>query len=238
MALTSVRRRDIEKSLASANVSEMKPSRSSATGAYDLLLEAIESGALSPGARLREAELAQRFQISRTPVREALKRLETQGLVAHEPHHGAVVATIDYGQICELYLMREVLEGTAARLAAHHATKVEIDVLYEMIERDRNLIGQPRQLAHTNRMFHAQIRNAARNRYLSQTLENFRLSLALLAGTALAVPGRGDQSINEHELLVKAIAARNPGEAEEISRNHIRNALKTRIRLFDTPPPA
>ena len=54
----------------------------------------------------------------------------------------------------------------------------------------------------------------------------------------LAVPGRGDQSINEHELLVKAIAARNPDEAEDISRNHIRNALKTRIRLFDTPPPA
>lgn len=216
---------------------ELKPSRSTASGAYELLLSAIESGALAPGARLREAELAERFQISRTPVREALKRLEAQSLVVHEPHHGAVVATIDYGQITELYLMREVLEGTAARLAAIHATTVEIDVLYEMVQRDRDLLDMPRQLAHTNRTFHAQIRNSARNRFLSHTLENLRLSLALLAGTTLGSPGRGLKAVVEHEELVRCIAARQPEAAEEAARAHIREAFRTRIKLFDTPPP-
>ena len=127
----------------------VKPSRSSASEAYEMLLEAIESGSLRPGTRLRETELADRFAISRTPVREALKRLETQGLVVHEPHHGAVVATLDYGQTTELYLMREVLEGTAARLAAIHATATEVEVLREMVARDRTLVAvveQPKDL--------------------------------------------------------------------------------------------
>jgi len=81
--------------------------RSSGAGAYERLLRAIEEGELAPGSRLREAELAERFQISRTPVREALGRLEAQGLVAHEPHRGASVAQLDYGQVSELYDLRE-----------------------------------------------------------------------------------------------------------------------------------
>ena len=204
------------------------PSRSSATAAYDLLLATIESGALSPGVRLREAELAERFQISRTPVREALKRLESQGLVVHEAHYGAVVATISDEQIAELYLVREILEGAAAREAASHATPVEIDVLFEMVERDRGLVDQPRELAHTNRIFHARLRNASRNRYLARTLENLRLSLALLSRTTLAYPGRGAEAVDEHEAIVKAIAARQPEAAEEATRAHIRNAYRIR----------
>ena len=107
----------------------MKPARSSASDAYDTLLAAIEDGGLPAGVRLRESELAEQLAISRTPVREALKRLELQGLVVHEPHHGAVVASLDYGQMTELYLLREVLEGSAARLAAQHATATEIGVV-------------------------------------------------------------------------------------------------------------
>src|ERR1700678_3273836 len=91
------------------------PGQSSGTEAYKLLLQAIEAGALAPGTRLREADLAPRFQISRTPVREALKLLESRGLVAHEPHYGAMVATLDYGQIVELYQYRELLEAEADR---------------------------------------------------------------------------------------------------------------------------
>ena len=205
-----------------------QPSRSSATAAYDLLLGTIESGALAPGVRLREAELAERFQISRTPVREALKRLESQGLVVHEAHYGAVVASISDEQIAELYQVREVLEGAAVREAASHATPAEIDVLFEMVERDRGLIDQPRALAHTNRLFHARLRNASRNRFLARTLENMRLSLALLSRTTLAYPGRGQEAVDEHESIVRAIAARDPEAAEEAARTHIRNAVRVR----------
>jgi DNA-binding GntR family transcriptional regulator len=209
----------------------MKPDRPSASNAYDLLLAQIEDGGLPPGTRLREAELAERLQISRTPVREALKRLELQGLVVHEPHHGAIVATLDYGQVAELYLMREVLEGTAARLAAQHATEVEIAVLGEMVERDRAIAGQPLELARTNRLFHRQVRDAARNRFLGQILENLRLSLALLANTTLAAPGRGPTSVEEHAAIVARIAARDPDGAESAARQHILNAFRSRIKV-------
>lgn len=200
-----------------------------------MLLEAIENGGLQPGTRLREAELADRFAISRTPVREALKRLETHGLVVHEPHHGAVVATLDYGQMAELYLIREVLEGTAARLAAIHATTTEVDILREMVARDRGLVDRPGELARTNRLFHQQVRNSARNRFLGGMLENLRLSLALLAGTTLGASGRGIQSVEEHAAIVERIAARDPDAAEAAARQHIQAAFRTRITLLQGP---
>ncbi len=209
----------------------MKPGRSSASEAYEMLLSEIEDGGLLPGTRLREAELAERLAISRTPVREALKRLELQGLVAHEPHHGAVVASLEYGQVAELYLLREVLEGTAARLAAQHATGVEIGVLQCMVQQDRALADQPRRLARTNRLFHQQVRDAARNRFVNRALENLRLSLALLAGTTLGASGRAGTSVAEHAAIVARIAARDCDGAEEAARLHIRNAFETRIKM-------
>lgn len=223
--------------MAATPASADQPSRSSATAAYDLLLDAIEGGVFLPGARLREAELALRFSISRTPVREALKRLESQGLVVHEAHHGAVVSSIGEEQIAELYMVREVLEGAAAREAAIHATPVEIELLFEMVARDRGLIGEPRKLAQTNRLFHARVRNASRNRYLARTLENLRLSLALLGRTSLAYPGRGDQAVDEHEAIVRAIAAHDPDTAEAAAKLHIRNAYEVR-RIINADPDA
>lgn len=209
----------------------MKKSRATSVNAHDLLLEAIDSGALPPGARLRETELAARFGISRTPVREALKRLEAQGLVSHEPHHGAVVARLDYDQMSELYVLREVLEGTAARLAAQHATPTEIEVLRDMAERDHALTDDPPALARSNKAFHRQLHLSAHNRFLNQALESMRMSLVLLGGTTLAVPHRGTQSVAEHTEIVDAIARHDADAAEIAARRHISNAFKTRIIL-------
>lgn len=206
--------------------------RATGAGAYETLLEAIGSGELQAGTRLREVELADRFRISRTPVREALRRLETQGLVTHEPRRGAVVASLDYGQTVELYHMREVLEGTAAQLAATHATPTEVEVLREMVARDRTLLGRPEELAATNRQFHRQLRLSARNRFLNGMLENMRLSLALLRGTTLAAPRRDAEAVEEHATIVEAIARRDPAAAEAAARAHIRNAFRARIGLL------
>ena len=216
----------------------MKLARSSGSDAYEALLAAIEDGRLAAGARLREAELAERLAISRTPVREALKRLELQGLVVHEPHHGAVVASLEYGQVTELYLLREVLEGTAARLAAQHATDVEVGVLERMVDADRALLAEPRRLAQTNRQFHQQVRDTARNRFLGNALENLRLSLALLAGTTLGAPGRAEASVAEHAAIVARIAARDPVGAEAAARQHILNAFRTRVEQGRLTPRA
>ena len=221
---------------AAAKAGTPLPSRSSAAEAYDRLLGDIEDGHLPSGTRLREAELATRLAISRTPVREALKRLELQGLVVHEPHHGAVVASLAYGQMTEMYLLREVLEGTAARLAAQHATEVEIGVLQRLVETDRGLLGQPGRLAQTNRRFHQQVRDAAGNRYVINALETLRLSLALLAGTTLGAPGRAAEAVAEHGLIVERIAARDPDGAEQAGRQHILNAFRTRVELPNLTP--
>ncbi|CAG4919357.1 unnamed protein product [Acidocella sp. C78] len=206
-----------------------KRRRPSAADAYESLLKAIEEGALPPGARLREAELAQRFGISRTPVREALKRLEHQGLVVHTPHQGATVATLSDVQMSELYEMRAVLEGAAARMAAQHAAESDIALLAALIERDAALIGSPADLALNNRLFHRQILTASRNRYLHDMLESLRLSLALLGGTSLAVAGRAAKSVEEHRAILDRIAARDPDGAEAASRDHIRAAFQARI---------
>lgn len=206
-----------------------RQSKSTGTNAYDLLLSAIEEGQLPSGTRLREVELASRFAISRTPVREALKRLEAQGLVAHEPHHGAVVATLDYASVIELYHIREVLEGTAAGLCATHATEPEIDLLQSMVAADRAIAQDAPALARSNRQFHRQIHLSARNRFLNVMLENMRLSLALLPGTTLGMPTRGPVSVEEHAVVVARIAARDAAGAEKAARDHIRNAFRTRI---------
>lgn len=203
----------------------------SGSNAYEMLLDAIDRGELAPGSRLRETEIAERFAVSRTPVREALKRLEQQGLVRHEPHHGAVVTRLDSREIGELYFAREVMEGTTARLAAQHATEVEIAVLREMIAADRDHVDNPAELMRRNKLFHRQIHLAARNRFLDDMLDNLRLSLVLLAGTTLAIPHRGDQSLDEHTAIIEAIARRDPDAADAAARVHINNAYRARIRL-------
>src|ERR1700709_2880797 len=99
------------------------------------LLEAIQSGALSPGTPLRELKLAETLGTSRTPVREALARLERDSLVVRHPSRGMMIAEIDHSMVEELYVMREVLEGTAGGLAAQRASEGEIIALRQIADR-------------------------------------------------------------------------------------------------------
>ncbi|HVL75479.1 MAG TPA: GntR family transcriptional regulator [Noviherbaspirillum sp.] len=199
--------------------------------AYQKMREAIQSGALRPGTRLREVELAEWLGSSRTPVREALNRLQTEGLVVHEPRRGMIIAELDHSMVSELYFMREVLEGTAARLAARHASDVEIAMLREIAERDRQL-DDPVKLARNNRMFHETLYRAAHNRYLLKTLSLLQESLALLGPTTLALPGRAGTAYEEHNALVGAIERHDADAAEELSRAHIRSAHRARMKIM------
>lgn len=199
--------------------------------AYQALREAIQKGELTPGTRLREVELAERLGISRTPIREALSRLESEGLVANEPA-GLVVTKLDHSMMSELYVMREVLEGTAAALAARHASDVEIAVLREIADHDDELLDDPEKLAANNRFFHEMLYRCAHNRYLLKTLNTLHESLALLGPTTLAIPGRSQESALEHQELVSALERRDPVAAEQLIRRHIRAAYKARLSLI------
>lgn len=196
------------------------------------MLEAIQSGTLKPGTRLREVELAQWLGSSRTPVREALNRLQTEGLVVQEPRRGMIIAELDHSMVSELYYMREVLEGTAARLAARQASDVEIAMLRDIADRDKTFSDDPVRLAKNNRLFHETLYHAAHNRYLLKTLSLLRESMALLGQTTLSQPGRSSTAFEEHDTLVAAIERHDAVAAEEASRAHIRAAHRARMRMM------
>jgi DNA-binding GntR family transcriptional regulator len=196
--------------------------------AYALVLGAIDQGEYRPGDRLVEAELAERFGVSRTPIREALQRLETQGVLARDGR-SLMVASLDHDQLGELYVVRAELEGLAARLAAQHAAQEEVRVLWEMVRKDRDLLGNPGLLARANKRFHRQIHLASHNRYLIQQLEMVHRSMVLLSTTSLAAEGRGLQALAEHEEIVRAIEARQGEAAEAAIRAHISHAFETRL---------
>ena len=208
----------------------MKDVRPVQKDAYTLILEAIDSGIYRPGDRLVESELADRFGVSRTPVREALQRLETQSMLSRDGR-SLIVASLDHNQLAELYVVRTELEGLAARLAARHASDEEIRVLQDMAREDRTLMGDPQALSRANRRFHKQIHLASHNRFLVQQLDLVHRSMALLATTSFAAVGREEVALAEHDAIVAAIAAHDGDAAYATLKTHISKAFETRLKI-------
>ena len=207
----------------------MPDAKTGPTDTYSMILEAIDIGTYRPGDRLVESELAERFGVSRTPIREALQRLETQSLLMRDGR-SLIVASLDHNQMAELYVVRGELEGLAARLAARHATAEEVRVLREMVDADNALAGNPNALARANKRFHKQIHLASHNRYLVQQLDLVHRSMALMATSSLAVEGRGEIAQAEHNRIVEMIEARDEDGADEALRTHISVAFMTRLK--------
>ena len=199
--------------------------------AYQLILEAIESGVYKPGDRLVESELAERFGVSRTPVREALQRLETQSMLTRDGR-SLIVASLDHNALAELYAVRAELEGLAGRLAARHASEEELRVLRSMVEEDRALVGgDPRELARANKRFHRLIHLASHTRFLVRQLDLVHRSMALMANTSLAAEGRDTKALDEHDAIVRALEARDGAAAGAALKAHISQAFETRLRV-------
>lgn len=199
------------------------------TDAYSMILAAIDEGVYKPGDRLVESELADRFGVSRTPIREALQRLETQSLLSRDGR-SLIVASLDHNQMAELYIVRRELEGLAAALAAKHATPEEVRLLRDMVESDNALLDDPAALSRANRRFHKQIHLASHNRYLVQQLDLVHRTMALMATTSLAAQGRSRIAQEEHDAIVSAIEAKDEKAAGEALREHISIAFMTRLR--------
>ena len=207
--------------------------------AYNLLLRAIERGELPGGTRLRELELAARIGLSRTPVREALARLEQQGLVINDGARGLVVAELDHRAIGELFMMREILEGTAARLAAQQATDVDLAILRKMVERHAQL-EDPYDLAENHRLFHGTMYRCSHNRYLLKMLRSIHEAMFLLGQSALPTPESAKGWAREHGELLDALEKRDADRAEKLARSQIASAYKNRLSkmLMDFPAPS
>jgi DNA-binding GntR family transcriptional regulator len=196
--------------------------------AYTRLRSEIRGGTLLPGTRLRETELADRLQVSRTPVREALKRLESEGLVVFSQPRGMTVTELTAGQVLELYAMREILEGAAARFAAEHASAFEIESLKHLVAQHAG-IKTAEDAYRNNRQIDEAIASAAHNVYLLKALNVLQDAVSLLGPTTYIVPGRIKLGLTEIANVVKAIANRDPDEAESAARSAVRAAGAVRL---------
>jgi DNA-binding GntR family transcriptional regulator len=210
----------------------MEQSRSTlGRDAYQSIKTAIRDGIYRPGDRLREDEVAKRFGISRTPVREALARLQDKGLLEVASGRGLSVTVLDMQRTFELYALREEMEGVVARFAAQHATQIEIDNLTRLNDSFAKL-ADPLEASRLNRIFHDRLHDAARNRYLQVAVEELHDSIALLPTTTFHQPGRIAEAAAEHAAIIDAISRRDADAAWQASRQHIALALRTRLALM------
>jgi len=204
-----------------------------AEGVYVRLLDAINKGEIRPGDALREVDLASRLGVSRTPIREALQRLESEEILVKRDR-SLTVPLVDKKQILELYAMREVLEGAAAALAARSASEVEVELLAQILSEESALPDEASDLhAAANKNFHAAIYRAANNRYLLKSLNALQDAISRLNATTFSYPGRAKRAIREHRLIYRAIAERAPAAADQAARQHIREALRYRMMLIN-----
>ena len=190
---------------------------------HRLLAEAIICGGLPPGTRVAEATLAQHFGISRAPLREAVRRLEESGLIQRRAHARLWVTTLLPDQMIEMFVLREALEGMAARLAATRATEAELAELRTIVEEQAaGLVASPMTSGDRDWRFHAAITRISGNTQIHALLESdlYRL-LRNFRHPHRIQTGRGERAVEEHRRILTAIEDRDPELAELQMRRHI-----------------
>ena len=202
-----------------------------AESVYAELKKALQSGRFQPGERLREESLAAWLKVSRTPVREALRRLTSENLLT-ATEHGVAVPQLSQNQIFELYAIRGVLEGAAAALAARHASAAEIDFMQQLLTEEADAKTDAARLRTINSELHACIYRAANNRYLVRSLQSLHDELEQLRGTTFSFPGRPADALKEHTAIVRAIERHDADAAEQAARAHVSTALRIRLQLM------
>ena len=198
-----------------------------------ILMESIRTGVLTPGTRLKEAELGQALSVSRTPLREALTALKSEHVITTEAD-GMRVRTLGWRDITDLYELRATLEGMAGRLAAEKAGSSEKAVLQDLCDDEGRMISKgasPEELAQHNAIFHASILCAARNQFLSESLQRLSQMLALLGATSYSLPSRIADIQEEHHTINVAIQAGDGNACEAAMTHHLLQALKARLKL-------
>ncbi|WP_405228056.1 GntR family transcriptional regulator [Lentisalinibacter sediminis] len=207
--------------------------------AYRMLRDRIFSGDYPPGARLKERELCADLEVSRTPVREALRRLEADGLVQIEPRRGGVVRQVDAAEVEEIFALGAVIEGFAAKLAAQKADAAGISALEDIVDAMGEVLERGDERCRSDYMnldgrLHARIVALAESPRLSAALQQ-------VVGVPLLAQALGrysldylQQSLDQHRVVVEAIRQRNPEWAESAMRYHILAARTVMLASIET----
>lgn len=202
---------------------------------FEGLREAIVSGRLEPGERLMEVHLAEEMGVSRTPVREAIRKLELEGFVVILPRRGAYVADLSAKEIADVFEIREALEELAVALAAERISDDQISELTVLLDEIVSHLDEQNvdALVQADIRFHDAIFRASQNSRLSQMASLLREQVHRYRKKSLSYPGRIRWSIAEHRDILEALAARDPARARAAVRNHIESAEHSLIGVLE-----
>lgn len=194
--------------------------------AYQVLRQGILSCRLSPGSRISVAALAERMGISRTPVRDALQRLEAEGLVISVPRSQTRIAELSHREMNDLYAVRMILEGPAGEQAAAYITPEQLEHLRRLVAEAEGLVaaGNHEGFAANNTAFHTTIYAASPNRELSRLTQDLRSRSQRYIVTFTRAPGRDQEILADHRLIVAALAARDPVRSRTLMEQHLDSA--------------
>jgi DNA-binding GntR family transcriptional regulator len=222
---------------------DLPQGRSRAHALYVRLRAAILSGELRPGERLVESSLAQRAGVSRTPVRQALHHLESDGLVRESEGGGVEVFGFSLDEIADLCAVREALEGMATGLAAVSCSAMELAMLRNVLEAEQEALerdADPEVQVDLNHRFHETLWRAARNRYLVGELRSLREMIEQRQLSTLRSVERQRVALEEHRRIFEAVSQHDAENAERLAREHFRNAMAARLVAdadsFQIPP--
>lgn len=202
--------------------------------AYAVLREAIVTSTLAPGTRLRADELAKRLGVSKTPIREALRKLQAEDLITLNPGNFLTVKVLTETQLLEIYYTREALEGMAARLAAANAGQMELFDLRSVLEEleDAQVKGDVDRLHRLSGEFQLALFRASRNEVLFRLLKSLQEQVRQYRGTTLSQPGRPAEMTKSYRKLYNAIERRDQELAEKLARENRRRTLDLRLRML------
>jgi DNA-binding GntR family transcriptional regulator len=220
---------------------EGEPAAKHRATVYQQLKDAILAGAIRPMERITENRVAERFGLSRTPVREAFRRLEAEGLILVVPQRGSFVSQPSVQDLLEIYQLRTPLECLAARVAAETLEEAQIEALAEVVRRERARGAlEPQALAQTVRAsagFHAVIIATTRNKRMAALLTELQGQVHRVRVLWPSTVARLEETWREHEDLVAAFRARDPDRAERVMREHMERARATTLnRILPISP--
>jgi DNA-binding GntR family transcriptional regulator len=201
----------------------------------ETIRDAITSGVLKPGEKVAEPELAERFGISRTPIREAFRQLESEGYLTVIPRKGAVVASFSERDIEEFYAIKSILEGYAARLACNNLSEKEIERL-NAINNKLDLMARGGDVKHFFKVhndFHDLFIKASDNEKLMDLINMLVQKFQRLRIASLSIPGRMDVSVQEHWKIIDAFRRRDPDLAEQLVRKNAEYGGKVLMQTED-----
>ena len=202
---------------------------------YEILKRAIIFQEIGPGQKIDEEGVAKQLGVSRTPIRESLCRLENEGIVKIIPRRGAFVVRHSKESIIEILLVREVLEGFAARLAVGHIDERAIEEMSSLFRdfSEADIRDRSKDYAQADLKFHTLIVKQSQNSWLMSIMNILNDHIQMLRLRTVALEGRPEHSLLEHRKIIEALEKRNPSLAESLMRRHIQNVRKSVLRNIE-----